>query len=71
MIYSTLELRKYRNKEYSMLKKSIVMGIVSVSLYANTAQSNKIPKLKMYSCGITRVAFIHELTKAFEKESNC
>ena len=53
-----------------MLKKSIVMGIVSVSLYANSTQGNKIPTLKMYSCGITRVAFVHELTKAFEKERN-
>jgi len=53
-----------------MLKKIVLMGIISISIYGNTTQDNKKPNLKMYSCGITRVAFVQELIKAFEKERN-
>jgi len=49
-----------------MLKKIVLMEIISIFIYANTTQDNKKTNLKMYSCGITRVAFVQELTKAFE-----
>ena len=52
----------------------MALGVISVSLYSNTndekAPELKLPELKMYACGITRVAFIRELTKSFEEERN-
>jgi len=52
-----------------MFKTIIAMGLVTISLYSNT-EDKKQPQLKMYACGITRVAFIKELRKSFEKERN-
>lgn len=52
-----------------MFKTTVAVGLISLSLYAN-AKDTEIPQLKMYACGITRVAFIKELTKAFEQERN-
>ncbi len=48
-----------------MLKNIVAVAILTISLYSAIT-----PELKIYSCGITRVAFIHELTKEFEKEKN-
>ena len=48
-----------------MLKKIVAISVLTISLYSANS-----PQLKMYACGITRVAFIHELTKEFEKERN-
>ncbi len=52
-----------------MFKTIIALGVISISLYSNT-NDEKQPELKMYACGITRVAFIKELTQSFEKERN-
>ncbi|RUM74963.1 MAG: hypothetical protein DSZ11_03095 [Sulfurovum sp.] len=52
-----------------MFKTIIAIGTVTVSLYAET-QNNKRPQLSMYACGITRVAFIKELTNVFSQERN-
>jgi len=52
-----------------MFKTIIALGIVTISLYSET-QENKLPQLHMYACGITRVAFIKELTNAFSQERN-
>ena len=52
-----------------MFKTIIALGMVTISLYSET-QENKLPQLNMYACGITRVAFIKELTNAFSQERN-
>lgn len=54
-----------------MLKKTIIIAMTTFTLSA-TPTSNKADdsKLAMYACGITRVAFVKELTKAFEAERN-
>jgi phosphate transport system substrate-binding protein len=57
-----------------MFKTIMALGVVTVSLYSNTNDEKlpelKLPELKMYACGITRVAFIKELTQSFEQERN-
>jgi len=53
-----------------MFKTIIAMGIMTISLYSSTIEDKKLPQLKMYACGITRVAFIKELIKAFEQKRN-
>ena len=52
-----------------MFKTIIALGLITISLYSET-QENKLPKLNMYACGITRVAFVKELTGSFSQERN-
>ncbi|MCK5853812.1 MAG: substrate-binding domain-containing protein [Sulfurovaceae bacterium] len=52
-----------------MFKTIITVGILTISLYSET-QENRPLQLNMYACGITRVAFIKELTNSFEQERN-
>ena len=52
-----------------MFKTITTLGILTLSLYSET-QENNPSQLNMYACGITRVAFVKELTNSFEKEKN-
>ena len=52
-----------------MFKTIIALGMVTISLYSET-QENKLSKLNMYACGITRVAFVKELINSFEQKRN-
>ncbi len=52
-----------------MFKIIITLGIATMFLHSDM-QKKRLPELQMYACGITRVAFIKELTHSFKQERN-
>ena len=49
---------------------AVSMALLGLTLFADNSSKKSQTELKMYSCGVTRVAFMKELNEAFEKKFN-